>query len=65
MDHKWYCPAVMKVIDHELCWEYFFSDRGGPTDTAAELRKWILRTKRFRDIDHFQEICENCEHKHG
>lgn len=62
---KWFCPAVKKEIDQGLCWEYFFSDRGGPTDTASELREWIKLTKIFRDINHFQKICENCEHKQG
>lgn len=34
----WYCPATEKEIAEGLCWEYCFVDKGGPIDTAYELR---------------------------
>jgi hypothetical protein len=65
VEDEWFCPAVKKIIAHGLCWEYFYAGRGGPTDTAEELREWIKRTGAFKDLNEFQFVCENCKFKHG
>lgn len=65
MEDEWFCPAVKMVIAHGLCWEYFFAGRGGPTDTADELREWIKQTGAFKDLYEFQAVCETCKYKHG
>ena len=61
-NHLWYCPAVEKEIEHGLCWEYCFAGIGGPTDTAYELNRWVKLTKKFKDIEDFQKVCEKCIH---
>lgn len=61
-EREWYCPAVERVIDEGLCWEYCFADNGGPIDTANELDLWIRKTKKFRDIKELQKICVRCTH---
>lgn len=61
-ENEWFCPAVEKVIDEGLCWEYCFADNGGPIDTAQELDLWIQDTKKFRNIEEFQMVCDRCTH---
>lgn len=61
-DREWFCPAVERVIDEGLCWEYCFADNGGPIDTAQELDIWIRHTKKFRGIEEFHRVCEICTH---
>jgi hypothetical protein len=62
MDCLWYCPATEKEIAWGLCWEYCFVDIGGPIDTENELKRWIKLTKKFKDIEEFHKVCENCIH---
>ncbi|CAM4479199.1 hypothetical protein PATA110616_20830 [Paenibacillus tarimensis] len=54
------CPGKQEVIPASLCWEYCFADHGGPSDTAAELKEWILKTKKYKDISEFHKVCETC-----
>lgn len=61
-DRKWFCPAVERVIDEGKCWEYCFADNGGPIDTANELDLWIHKTKKFKNIEDFQQVCDRCTH---
>jgi hypothetical protein len=38
MEEKRYCPALRKEMLEGVCWEYRFAGRGGPIDTAEELK---------------------------
>jgi len=58
----WYCPAVEQEITDGLCWEYCFAERGGPTDAAGELVKWINKTKKYNSIEEFHKACEDCSY---
>ena len=57
-----YCPAVEKEIDEGLCWKYCFADVGGPIDTTNDLKKWIIQSNRFTDIEGFHKVCGKCPH---
>lgn len=59
---NWFCPALEKLIDEGLCWELCFADAGGPTDTRDKLKKWIEKSKNYKDISDFHRICKSCEH---
>ncbi len=54
------CPAFNCIIDDGLCWECCMADRGGPADTAEELRRWIIMSNQFGSIAEFQEVCARC-----
>ena len=57
-----FCPAFDRHIDIGLCWECCMADQGGPTDTAVQLRNWIVDSQRFASIAEFQKVCALCEH---
>ncbi len=57
-----FCPACDKVLSCSLCWEYCFADRGGPMDTATELKTWIRRSGKFSSLAGFHKICTQCPH---
>ena len=57
-----FCPAFARVIDNGLCWECCMADRGGPVDTAEELRRWVGRSGRFASVATFQKVCASCPH---
>ena len=59
---EWFCPAVEKMIDAGLCWEYVFANGGGPTDTANELKEWIKTNDKFSSLKEFHLVCKKCEH---
>jgi hypothetical protein len=59
---SWYCPAYESVIPHGLCWEFCFANKGGPTDTAERLIRWISESGKFKSLAEFHQICDSCEH---
>ena len=63
-EEEWFCPAVERQIAHGLCWEYSYAGRGGPSDTAGELRQWIGHSGKFASLEDFHRVCQLCEHRH-
>jgi hypothetical protein len=61
-DDEWLCPAIEKAIPNGLCWEYCFADICGPMDTTTELRMWIIKSGKFKNIEDFHKVCEKCPH---
>lgn len=61
MEEKRYCPALRIEILEGACWEYCFAGRGGSTDTAEELKKWIVKSKRYTSLDEFHKVCDSCK----
>lgn len=61
-NNTWYCKATDAKIDKGLCWEYCFSGRGGPTDTAEKLNEWIKKSNKYNTLDDFHKVCEKCPH---
>jgi hypothetical protein len=57
-----FCPAFDRRIDDGLCWECCMAEQGGPTDTAAQLRRWVAESQRFASIAEFQQVCALCPH---
>lgn len=64
-DEYWFCPAIEKVIPHGLCWEYYFAGRGGPADTEDDLISWLVQSKKFDNLESFEEECKRCPYNQG
>lgn len=57
-EEKWYCPAVKEEIAEGLCYEYYYADRGGPDEAAQKLNDTVKKSKFFKSIEEFHNICD-------